>query len=233
MIDALVSQTSPWSFNWNLQSPISYFTTSRGSATSHVSNQPPHFHPRYFFSSMFSLSLLIFIYLFLFIWLCHILAVAHEILDLCCIMQDLGMWDLVPWPGIEPGPPVLGARRPPGKSLQSFLRFCVYVCETYECAMCVLSHSVVSDSLRPYGLACQAPVSMGFSRQQYWSGLPCPPPGDLPTPGIEPRSPALQVYSLPIEPPGNPRKDIWMLMFKNSWKKKASMRMHNDENQPL
>ena len=98
--------------------------------------------------------------------------------------------------------------------------FFVCVCVTYECAMCVLSHSVVSDSLRPYGLACQAPLSMGFSRQQYWSGLPCPPPGDLPTPGIEPRSPALQVDSVPIEPPGNPRKDIWMLMFKNSWKKK-------------
>ena len=37
-------------------------------------------------------------------------------------------------------------------------------------------------------VACQAPLSMGFSRQEYWSGLPCPPPGDLPDPGIEPRS---------------------------------------------
>ena len=44
----------------------------------------------------------------------------------------------------------------------------------------------------------------GFSRQEYWSGLPCPPPGDLPNPGIEPRSPALQVDSLPSEPPGKP-----------------------------
>ena len=44
---------------------------------------------------------------------------------------------------------------------------------------------------------------MGFSRQEYWSGLPFPPPGDLPNPGIEPRSPALQVDSLPAEPPGN------------------------------
>jgi len=42
--------------------------------------------------------------------------------------------------------------------------------------------------------ACQAPLSMGFSRQEYWSGLPCPPPGDLPNPGLEPtslKSPAL------------------------------------------
>ena len=45
---------------------------------------------------------------------------------------------------------------------------------------------------------------MGFSRQEYWSGLPCPPPGDLPDPGIEPRSLALQVNSLGSEPPGKP-----------------------------
>ena len=50
-------------------------------------------------------------------------------------------------------------------------------------------------------VARQAPLSMGFSRQEYWSGLPCPPPGDLPDPGIEPKSPvvpALQVDSLPL-----------------------------------
>ena len=51
----------------------------------------------------------------------------------------------------------------------------------------VLSRSVVSDSARPHGLR-QAPLSVGFSRQEYWSGLPCPPPGNLPDPGIEPRS---------------------------------------------
>ena len=46
---------------------------------------------------------------------------------------------------------------------------------------------------------------MGFTRQEYWSGVPCPPPGDLPNPGIEPRSPTLQVDSLPSEPPGKPK----------------------------
>ena len=56
----------------------------------------------------------------------------------------------------------------------------------------------------PWTIAHQAPLSMGFSRQEYWSGLPCPPPGDLPDPGIEPMSPALQVDSLPTEPPGKP-----------------------------
>ena len=47
--------------------------------------------------------------------------------------------------------------------------------------------------------------SMGFSRQGYWSGLPCPPPGDLPNPAIEPRSPTLQIDSLPAEPQGKLR----------------------------
>ena len=57
----------------------------------------------------------------------------------------------------------------------------------------------------PWTVACQAPLSMGFIRQGYWSGLPCSPPGDLPNPGIQPRSPTLQAYSLPNEPPGRPR----------------------------
>ena len=58
--------------------------------------------------------------------------------------------------------------------------------------------SVVSNSLRP--LARQVPLSTGFSKQEYWSGLPCPPPGDLPDPEIEPRSPALQADSSLTEP---------------------------------
>ena len=53
--------------------------------------------------------------------------------------------------------------------------------------------------LQPHGLACQAPLPMGFSKQAYWSGLPFPSTGDLPDPEIEPRSPALQAYSLPTE----------------------------------
>ena len=51
-------------------------------------------------------------------------------------------------------------------------------------------------------IAHWAPLSMGFSRQEYWSGLTIPFSRDLPNPGIEPRSPALQVDSLPSEPPG-------------------------------
>ena len=56
----------------------------------------------------------------------------------------------------------------------------------------------------PWTIAHQAPPSMGFSRQEYWSGLPFPSPGDLPNPGIEPRSPALQADALTSEPPGKP-----------------------------
>ena len=56
----------------------------------------------------------------------------------------------------------------------------------------------------PWTVARQAPLSMEFSRQEYWSGLPFPSPGDLPNPGIKSGSPALQVDSLPSEPPGKP-----------------------------
>ena len=54
----------------------------------------------------------------------------------------------------------------------------------------MLSHSVVSDFASPWTVAHQAPLSMEFSRQEYWSELPFSPPGDLPDPGIEPTSPA-------------------------------------------
>ena len=56
----------------------------------------------------------------------------------------------------------------------------------------------------PMNTACQALLSMGFSRQEYWSGLPCPSPGDLRDLGIEPKSPTLQADSLLSEPPGTP-----------------------------
>ena len=76
-------------------------------------------------------------------------------------------------------------------------------------SVCVLVTSVKSDSATPWTVACQAPLSMEFSRQEYWSGLPCPAPGDLPNLGTEPRSPALQVDSLPFEPPGKPQQRGW------------------------
>ena len=65
--------------------------------------------------------------------------------------------------------------------------------------------SVMSDSLQPpWIIACQAFLSIECSRQEYWSRLPFPPPGDFPNPGIEPRSSLLQADSVPSEPPGKP-----------------------------
>ena len=55
--------------------------------------------------------------------------------------------------------------------------------------------------MTPWDVARQTPLSMGFSRQEYWHGLPFPSPGDLPDPGVAARSPALQADSLPSEPP--------------------------------
>ena len=66
------------------------------------------------------------------------------------------------------------------------------------------SFSHVQLFVTPWTIAHQAPPSMGFSRQEYWSGLPFPSPGDLPDSGIEPRSPALQADTLTSEPPGKP-----------------------------
>ena len=71
--------------------------------------------------------------------------------------------------------------------------YVIYACE------CLLSHfGRVQLCATLWTVAHQAPLSMGFSRQEYWSGLPCPSPGDLPNSRIEPVSPALQADSLPL-----------------------------------
>ena len=78
---------------------------------------------------------------------------------------------------------------------------CVCVCVQVK----VKSLSRVQFFGTPGTVAYQAPPSMGFSRQEYWSELPFPSPGDLPDPGIEPGSPAFQADTLTYEPPGKPR----------------------------
>ena len=70
------------------------------------------------------------------------------------------------------------------------------------CKKIVKSLSRVRLFATPWTIAHQAPLSMGFSRQEIWSGLPLPSPGDLPDPGIEPRSPVLEADTLTSEPPG-------------------------------
>ena len=72
--------------------------------------------------------------------------------------------------------------------------------------MCLLSCVQVFES--PWTVARQALLSMGFPRQEHWNGLPFPPPGDLPSPGIEPVSPALAGRLFTTEPPGKPCMDI-------------------------
>ena len=83
--------------------------------------------------------------------------------------------------------------------------------------MGICGHCNCSSIRTPWIIAYQAPRSMGFSRQEYWSGVPLPSPGDVPNPGIEPGSPALQADALPSEPPG-----------KNGWHiKKGSPDKHS------
>ena len=71
-------------------------------------------------------------------------------------------------------------------------------------AVAAKSLTCVQLFVTPWTVAYQAPPSMGFSREEYWSGFPFPSPGDLPNPGIEPRSPALQADALLSEPQGSP-----------------------------
>ena len=78
--------------------------------------------------------------------------------------------------------------------------------------MKVKSLSRVHLFATPWTVAYQAPPSMGFSRQEYWSGLPFPSPGDLPDSRIEPGSPALQADALPSDPLGKPR-DVLITNF--------------------
>ena len=71
----------------------------------------------------------------------------------------------------------------------------------------VKSFSHIQLFVTPWSVACQTPPSIGFSRQEYWNGLPFPSPGDLPNPGIELGSPPLQADSLTSEPPGKSGKN--------------------------
>ena len=90
----------------------------------------------------------------------------------------------------------------PGLDIWKFL-VCIMLKHTV--LYVVLSRSVMFNSLcPPLTVAHQAPLSMGFCQQDYWSGFPCPPPADLPNPRIEPRSPELQADTSPSGPPGKP-----------------------------
>ena len=92
-----------------------------------------------------------------------------------------------------------------GKSTSSIPKMKMSVSVSVNCVVQLLSCDRLFPILQI--VACQAPLSVGFPRQEYWSGLPCPPPGDLPKPGIEPDLLCLlhwQVGTLPLVPPGKP-----------------------------
>ena len=123
-------------------------------------------------------------------------------------------------PLLPPSPPSLNLSQHQGlsqwvgcsnqvaKVLELQLQSCQWMCYA------VLSHSVMSNSLRPPGLwPARLPWPWGFSRQEYWSGLPCLPSGDIPNPGIEPKSPALQADFLPPELPGKNFQWIFRVDF--------------------
>ena len=78
--------------------------------------------------------------------------------------------------------------------------------------VCMLSRIQLFATL--WTVVCQAPLSMEFSRQEYWSGLLCPSPGDLPNTGIKTQSPALQVDFLPAELPGKPILGLHLINYK-------------------
>ena len=127
--------------------------------------------------------------------------VAHGLQSASSVAVPHSKWDL-PRPGIELVSPTLPGgfltTGPPGKPHHSFLKAvkgenesevaqsCPAVCDPMDC------------------IPCGAPPSMGFSRQEYWIGLPFPSPGNLPNSGIKPRSPALQAETLPSELPRKP-----------------------------
>ena len=96
-------------------------------------------------------------------------------------------------------------------ALQQFDYLCVCVCVCVCAQARMPGHfSCVWLFAIPWTVACQAPLSVEFSRQEYWDGLPFPSPGNLPKPGNEPGSPSLQADSLPSEPLGKP---ICMYMY--------------------
>ena len=115
-------------------------------------------------------------------------------------------------PGSDPAclSQVLGAPSVPWPLVAALCLYLHIIFQSYGTHACVLSHfSCVQLFVTPWAVALQALLSMGFSRQDYWSGLPCRPPWDLPNPRVKPASPAtlaLQADSLPLNHGGS---SIW------------------------
>ena len=100
----------------------------------------------------------------------------------------------------------------------------VDLCQVPRLNLCV-SHSVTSDFATPWTVACQAPLSLEFSRQEYWSGWLFPSPWDLPYSGIKPRSPALQQILYCVSQWGNPRLNLFDLKTNTTYKWAVKMEL--------
>ena len=98
------------------------------------------------------------------------------------------------------------------KELDSFPFLMIHLYNNHVCVW-VLSSSVVSDSVTPWTVANKALLSVEFSRQEYWSGMPFPSLGDLPNPGIKPESPALAGEFFTTAPPGKPYNNHTNIYF--------------------
>ena len=124
-----------------------------------------------------------------------------------------GQWKackiLDPWPVTEPGSLAVRGPSPNHWTTREFLTMSSF--DTVQMIVKLLSH--VWIFVTPWTVACQTPPSMGFSREEYWSGLPFPSPGDLPDSRIKLRSPALQANSLLSEPPGKPTQTMQMIVI--------------------
>ena len=122
-----------------------------------------------------------------------------------------GVWDLVPWPGHwEHG--VLDHQESPSKCFK-----CSELWASWKVKVLVAQPRLtLCDPMNP---SRQAPLSMQFPRQEYWSGLPFPSPGALPDPGIELRSPVLQADSLLSKQPGNTLSSLVSNCCCNKWLK--------------
>ena len=86
----------------------------------------------------------------------------------------------------------------------TFLNFLILLSWVYSFCCCLVNQVVSNTFVTQWNVACHAPLSMGFPKQEFWSGLPFPSPGDLPDPGIEPTSHALAGGFFPTEPLGKP-----------------------------
>ena len=128
-------------------------------------------------------------------------------------------------------PVCMGCHLPTPTQPVSYLEACLWPLDTSDFVLLarILAISHLWVFLNLWIVAHQAPPSVLFSRQEYWSGLPFPPPGDLPNPGIELLSTALQVDSLPAEPLGKPLSllPLWNhFQFLQHWECLASARLY-------